>query len=133
MTKYSRAVRFFFFRMENPFGPRGKSAIKRVTQALRLAERRAAAPFDLPGSLQVHGLVVKESTDAMLAAWRHRVPRLRAMVAGHRELIWGRGMNPVDEAHDAVNTSLQLAMYEVDVLRCEAIGGAWNDAEELCE
>ena len=38
-------------------------------------------------------------------------------------------MKPID----AVNTSLQLAIYQVDVLHCEAMGRAWNDVEELSE
>jgi hypothetical protein len=127
LEDYSRAIRFLFFRMEDPHGPNGKPAIRRVSQALKLADRSAAAAADLTSSLSVRGLLVKESTETMLAAWRLNVPRIKATLAGHKELSCDEGMNLVDEAHDAVTISLGTTLLEADILYCEASGGYWDE------
>jgi hypothetical protein len=134
MRQYTKAVRFFFFRMENPYGTNGKAAIRRVSKALESATRSAAAARRaLPPILRAQGQAAQESTEAMLAVWSHRVPRLRATVAGHRELKWGRWMDPVDVAHDAVNASLESALYEVHLLQCEGWDGYWEPDEQFCD
>jgi hypothetical protein len=133
MRQYSKAVRFLFFRMENPYGTKGKAAIRRASKALESATRSAAAARRaLPPRLHSQGQAAKESMEAMLAAWRRNVPRLKAIVAGQKELSWGEGMNLVDEAHDVVATSLESAIYSVHLLQCEASGGYWEPDEGSC-
>ena len=132
LNGYSRAVGSLFFEMEHPYGPTGRSAVRRATRALNVAERRAAAAAELPQSLEAEGLRVKENVEAMLAAWRRYVPRLKSILAGHEELSWDDGMIYVEEAQNALDQRLESVIYEVRLLSCEARGGEWESGDGYC-
>jgi hypothetical protein len=125
LNAYSRAVRLLFNEMEDPYGPEGKSAVTRASQALNVASRRAAVA-KLPETLEAEEQRMKESTEAMLAAWRRFVPKLKSILAEHQKLLWEDGMDRVEEAQNALDQSLASALYEVSLLSCEASGGYWD-------
>jgi hypothetical protein len=132
LNLYSRAVGSLFHEMEHPYGPTGRSAVRRATRALKVAERRAAAAAELPQSLEAEGLRVKESAEAMLAAWRRYVPRLKSVLAGHEKLSWDDGMIYVEEAQNALDQRLESVIYEVRLLSCEARSSEWESGDGYC-
>jgi hypothetical protein len=131
LNAYEREVGFLFDKREDPYGPRGTAAIRRASVALNVAAKRAAA-LELPESLEAEELRVQESTEAMRAAWRLYVPRLKAILAGHRELSWDDGMILVEDVQNGVDHSLDSALYEVSLLSCEASGADWDMDVEHC-
>jgi hypothetical protein len=131
LNGHSRAVRFLFDE-EDPYGPRGKAAVRRASLALHAAHKRAAQ-VELPERLEAEERRVQESMDATLAAWRRYVPRLRSALTGHEELAWNDGMILVEDVQDDLDHSLEEALYEVSVLSCEASGGDWNPDDGYCK
>lgn len=130
LNGHSRAVGFLFGK-EDPYGPRGKAAIRRASLALHAAHRRAAE-IELPESLEAEERRVQESMDAMPAAWRRHVPRLRSTLAGHEELSLDDQMILAEDVQNDLDQSLEEALYEVSVLSCEASDGEWNADDEYC-
>lgn len=130
LNGYNRAVRLLFDE-EHPYGPKGKAAIRRASYALRLAYRRAAAA-KLPEAVEDEEERMKESMEAMFAAWRLYVPRLKSTLAGHKKLSWDDGMILVEDVQNALDHNLEVALHEVSLLSCEASGGAWDPDDGHC-
>jgi hypothetical protein len=131
LNGYDRAVRPLFDEMQHPYGPKGKAAIRRASHALRVAYRRAAAAR-LPEAVEDEEERMKESMEAMFAAWRLYVPRLKSTLVGHKELSWDDGMVLVEDVQNALDHNLEVALYEVSLLSCEASGGSWDPDDGHC-
>lgn len=128
---YNRAVGILFFEMEHPYGPRGKGAIRRASRALRVAYRRAAVA-ELPEAVEDEEERMQESMEAMSVAWRLYVRRLESALLRHKKLSWDDGMILVEDVQNALDHNLEVALYEVSVLSCEASGSEWNPDDGHC-